>query len=107
MPYFLQLRHDRFSVVVFLYNRDRKISFEERIFKMIGPGDRTNEVNRTEDRLAIGRSDFCDAFEQDPARLFSARECWYCQYGDFGIFTEHPTEKGVCSYKRTRQEEGK
>jgi hypothetical protein len=74
---------------------------------MIGPEDKTNEVYRRGDRLAIGRSDFCDDFEQDPDRLFSARECWYCQYGDFGIFTEHPTQKGVCRYKSTRQEEGK
>lgn len=74
---------------------------------MIGPVDRTNEVNGTDDRLAIGRSDFCDDFEQDPDRLFSGRECWYCKYGDFGIFTDHPTQKGVCRHKTTKQEEGK
>lgn len=48
--------------------------------------------------IIIGRSDFCEAFEQDADRLFSARECWYCKYGDFGILTEHPTQEGVCRY---------
>ncbi|BAL00209.1 hypothetical protein OBV_30100 [Oscillibacter valericigenes Sjm18-20] len=56
-------------------------------------------------RLEIARNDFCDAFEQDADRLFSARECWYCKYGDFGIFTEHPTQNGVCRYKPIKQEE--
>jgi len=50
----------------------------------------------------IGCSDFCEAFEQEPDRLFSNRECWYCKYGNFDIFTEHPTQKGVC---RKNQEE--
>lgn len=74
---------------------------------MMEMGGMTNEVNGAGKRLAIDRSDFCDNFEQDPARLFSAQECWYCKYGDFGIFTEHPTKKGVCRYKSTMQEEGK
>ncbi|QOX65248.1 hypothetical protein FRZ06_18780 [Anoxybacterium hadale] len=62
---------------------------------------RTAEGKKADDSLGIGRSDFCDAFEQDPDRLFSARECWYCKYGDFGILTEHPTQKGVCRYETT------
>lgn len=65
-------------------------------FMMREPRDRTAEVKTTDSKLEIGCSDFCDAFEQDPDRLFSSRECWYCKYGDFGIFTEHPTEIGVC-----------
>lgn len=60
------------------------------------PRDRTDEVKTADGRLEIGRSDFCDAFEQDPDRLFSSRECWYCKYGDFDIFTEHPLLNGVC-----------
>lgn len=65
------------------------------------PGDRTAERKMASGKLEIARGDFCDAFEQDEGRLFSARECWYCKYGDFGIFTEHPTQKGVCRYKTT------
>ena len=69
--------------------------------KMSETGDRTTEVNMASGKLEIARGDFCDAFEQDTDRLFSNRECWYCKYGDFGIYTEHPTKNGVCSYKTT------
>jgi len=69
------------------------------------PGDRTAELKTATGKLDIARGDFCGAFEQDADRLFSALECWYCKYGDFGIFTEHPTQKGVCNYKQIKQEE--
>ena len=69
------------------------------------PRNRTAELKAATERLEIARRDFCDAFEQDPDRLFCGRECWYCKYGDFGIYTEHPTENGVCIYKTTKQEE--
>lgn len=68
------------------------------------PRDRTAEVKTAGDRLEIGRSDFCDAFKQDPDRLFSSQECWYCKYAEFGIFTEHPTQKGVCQRKKQEEE---
>ena len=64
------------------------------------PRDRTAEVRTAAGRPEVGRSDFCDAFEQDAGRLFSSRECWYCKHGDFGILTEHPAEIGVCSHKK-------
>ena len=64
------------------------------------PGDRTAEVKAADGRLEIGRGDFCDAFDQDEDRLFFARECWYCKYGDFGILAEYPTKTGVCKYKK-------
>jgi len=60
--------------------------------------DRTAEVKAASGEFQIARRDFCDAFEQEAGRLFSARECWYCRYGDFGILTEHPTQNGVCSF---------
>lgn len=66
-----------------------------------------NAERRATGKLEIARGDCCDAFEQDESRLFSARECWYCKYGDFGILTEHPTEKGVCGYKPIKQEENR
>lgn len=62
--------------------------------------DRPAEAKAAAGRLEIGRGDLCDAFEQDADRLFSARECWYCKYGDFGILTEHPTQKGVCRHQK-------
>lgn len=62
-------------------------------------GDRTADLNTENGKLEIARGDFCDDFEQDADRLFSARECWYCKYGDFGIFTEHPLITGVCRLK--------
>ncbi|MEA4919529.1 MAG: hypothetical protein VB078_01205 [Clostridiaceae bacterium] len=65
------------------------------------PRDRTAEVKTSSGKFEIARGDICEAFEQDANRLFSARECWYCKYGDFGIFTEHPTQRGVCTYKTT------
>ncbi|NLO39018.1 MAG: hypothetical protein GX115_06055 [Ruminiclostridium sp.] len=68
------------------------------------PGDRTVELTLASGKLEITRGDFCDAFKQDTDRLFSARECWYCKYGEFGIFTEHPTQKGVCRYKTTTRD---
>lgn len=64
------------------------------------PGDRTAELEAALGRPQIARGDFCDAFEQDEGRLFSARECWYCKYGDFGILTEHPTQNGVCRHPK-------
>ena len=64
------------------------------------PCDRTSEVKAANGKLEIARGDFCDAFKQDTGRLFSNRECWYCKYGDFGIYSEHPTENGVCGYKQ-------
>lgn len=76
----------------------------EVIIMMREPCDRTAEIKATSARLEIGRSDFCDAFEQDLNRLFSARECWYCKYGDFGIFTEHPTQNGICRYRMIRND---
>ena len=65
------------------------------------PGDRTAELTLASGSLEVARGDFCSAYEQDAERLFSARECWYCKYGDFGILTEHPKQKGLCSYKST------
>ena len=75
--------------------------------KMREPGDRTAVEQAVAGNVEIARHDFCDAFEQDTDRLFSARECWYCKHADFGIFTEHPTQKGVCTYKTAKQEEEK
>jgi len=70
------------------------------------PCDRSAE-RRAAGRLQIVRGDFCDAFEQDEGRLFSARECWYCKYGDFGILTEHPTQNGVCRRPKKDNRSGK
>ena len=69
------------------------------------PDDRTTEVKTAAGMFEIARGDVCDAFEQDTDRLFSSRECWYCKYGEFGIFTEHPTKTGVC--RLDRQSSGK
>lgn len=66
---------------------------------MGNPRDGTGEET-ADGRPEIGRSDCCDAFEQDANRLFSARQCWYCKHGDFGILTEHPTQKGVCRHPK-------
>ncbi len=63
------------------------------------PCDRTAELKLATDNFEVGCNDFCDAFEQDSDRLFAARECWYCKYGDFGIYTEHTTKSGKCKYK--------
>ncbi|MPN15959.1 hypothetical protein SDC9_163295 [bioreactor metagenome] len=71
------------------------------------PGDRTADTKMASSKLEIARGDFCDAFEQDVDRLFSARACWYCKYGDFGILTEHPTQKGVCSLSKIKEEKTK
>lgn len=71
------------------------------------PRNRTAELKAATEGLEIVRCDFCDAFEQDPDRLFSSRECWYCKYGDFGIYTEHPTQKGVCSLSKIKEEKTK
>lgn len=65
------------------------------------PGDRTAEVKPADNKLEIARGDVCEAFEQDTDRLFSNQECWYCKHGDFGIFTAHPTQNGVCRYMTT------
>ena len=65
------------------------------------PGDRTAEVKAASGKLEVWLNNFCDYFEQDAGRLFSNRECWYCRYGDFGIFTEQPTQSGVCTYRTT------
>lgn len=66
------------------------------------PTDRTVEIKAKDSKLEIWQNDFCDAFEQDERRLFSCRECWYCKYGDFGIYTEHPTKNGVCKYEEEK-----
>lgn len=71
------------------------------------PGDRTVELKTATGKLEIARGDVCDAFEQDESRLFSARECWYCKYADFGIFSEHPTQNGVCSLSKIKEEKTK
>ena len=63
--------------------------------------NRTAEVKLADSKLEIARGDVCDAFEQDTDRLFSNRECWYCKHGDFGILTAHPTQNGVCRYKKS------
>ena len=66
---------------------------------MIEPTDRTAEIASASGKLKIQPNDFCDAFKQDVDRLFSSRECWYCQFGDFGIYTDHPMEIGICKYQ--------
>lgn len=63
------------------------------------PCDRSAEVMFADGSLKVQQNDFCAAFVQDTERLFYGTECWYCKYGDFGIFTEHPTKNGVCKYK--------
>ncbi len=60
------------------------------------PRDRTADLTLAAGKVEIARNDFCDAFEQDADRLFSNQECWYCKYGDFGIFNERPVITGVC-----------
>lgn len=60
--------------------------------------DRAAQVKAEAGKLEVRLNDFCDYFEQDTSRLFSAHECWYCKYADFGIYTEHPTEMGICKY---------
>ncbi|PKM71534.1 MAG: hypothetical protein CVU91_13350 [Firmicutes bacterium HGW-Firmicutes-16] len=62
------------------------------------PRDRSAEVMVASGRLEVWCHDFCDAFEQDAGRLFSCRECWYCKYGSFGIYSENPTKTGICRY---------
>lgn len=64
--------------------------------------NKTAELTLVSGMLEIARGDFCDAFVQDADRLFSARECWYCKYGDFGIFTEYPTQNGLCRLENRR-----
>ncbi|SBW00395.1 conserved hypothetical protein [uncultured Eubacteriales bacterium] len=73
---------------------------------MGNPHEKTGEV-KTSGKTKIARNDCCDAFEQDESRLFSARECWYCKYGDFGILTEHPTQTGVCGLGKIKEEENR
>jgi len=63
------------------------------------PCNRSAEVKEAVGKLEVRQNDFCDVFKQDSDRLFCGKECWYCKYGDFGIFTDHPTESGVCKYK--------
>jgi len=67
------------------------------------PRDRTAEVMSTSGKIEICRNDFCEAYKMDEDRLFLSRECWYCKYGDFGIFTEHPTETGICYYQGNKR----
>ncbi len=62
--------------------------------------DRTAEIGRAAKSLKIARNDCCSAYMQDVERLFTGRECWYCEYGDFGILTEHPTQYGLCRYRK-------
>jgi len=64
--------------------------------------DRTAELNAKANEFKIWCNDFCDFFEQDESRLFTFRECWYCKYGDFGIYNEHSTKNGVCKLKITK-----
>ena len=69
------------------------------------PRDKTEEVTAASGKLDVWLYNYCDFFEQDTDRLFANRECWYCKYGDFGIFTEHPMQNGVCSYKASKKQE--
>jgi hypothetical protein len=65
------------------------------------PCNRSAEVKVAAGKLVVYQNDFCDECKQDSDRLFYGKECWYCKYGDFGIFTDHPTESGVCKYMET------
>lgn len=62
------------------------------------PSDKSVETTSAPGKQKVHRSDLCDAFKQDEDRLFFYRECWYCKFADFGIFTEHPMEIGICKY---------
>jgi hypothetical protein len=85
--------------VAFLYNLVWEYNFGEVTLNMREPRDRTAELKAAAGKLEIWRNDFCDTFEQDAVRLFTYKECWYCKYGNFGIFTANPTKNGVCKYK--------
>lgn len=61
--------------------------------------DITAKVKAASGELEIWLNNYCEYFEQEIGRMFSHRECWYCKYGEFGIYTEHPTKNGVCRYK--------
>jgi len=48
----------------------------------------------------VKEDDTCPYWEYTGGEsLAPMRECWYCKYEDFGIFTQHPTKNGVCKYK--------
>lgn len=68
------------------------------------PCDRSEEVKEPGGKLEIRRNDFCDAYKMDEDRMFLSRECWYCKYGDFGIFTENPTEIGIYNYQENMRQ---
>lgn len=66
--------------------------------KVKEPRDRTAEMMSTSGEIEICRNDFCEAYKMDEDRLFLSRECWYCKYGSFGIYSENPTKIGICKY---------
>lgn len=67
------------------------------------PRDRSAELRKSADSVIISRNDYCSAYTEDTERLFTRRECWYCQFGDFGIQSDHPSQMGICRYREQTQ----
>lgn len=60
--------------------------------------DRTAEVISGGCKFTVLSTDYCRFHEKHPDTILWRKECWTCKYGDFGIDTGNPTEKGVCRY---------
>jgi hypothetical protein len=65
--------------------------------------DRTEEVDACLSETSIHSTDYCRYYEKHPDTLLQRKECWTCQYSDFGIDTGNPSDAGLCNIDKKRK----
>ncbi len=66
----------------------------------IKKNDRTVEIDLSSKDLRIHPTDYCKYFKKHPYTILWKKECWTCEYSDFGIDTGNPTDTGICRFSK-------
>lgn len=62
--------------------------------------NRTTEVELHSKKVLVNPTDYCHYFKKHPDTFLQRKECWTCEYSDFGIDSGTPTDSGICKYER-------
>jgi hypothetical protein len=68
----------------------------------ISKKDRTADVEANRNKcleIIVKSTDYCLYFKRHPYTILWRKECWTCNFSDFGIETGIPLETGRCMYR--------
>jgi len=66
---------------------------------MLHQNNHTKDINIHRLPLLVASTDCCQFFERRNDTFFNGHDSWHCKYGEFGLYTDTPTEEGYCKYK--------